>query len=88
MHVDGGGARVTKHGMAPASWAVTVTTEADDGTFSFSHYAGGDVATDTEAFNFLGAETADSMTAEITAQLYAAVMVLADTAHIGRSVPI
>ena len=55
---------------------------------AFSHFGGGHVTADPDAYNFIGADCADSMSAEMSAQVYAACMILVDTAGLGRAVPV
>lgn len=76
VHVDGGGPRLHKDRMLPATWAVVLTSVASDGSRAFYAYGCGRVQTDPSGHDFLGAEVANSMTAETTAQAFAAMFLL------------
>ena len=72
------GSSENEEGELPATWSVIMTTEARNGTRAFDRFLCGTVTTDVAGALFLGADCATSMTLEITAQVYAAVLVLCD----------
>lgn len=86
LHTDGGGERTVRGQWYPATWAVKITSKANYGTLAFYGYVCGRECTAAGDNGYHGAEQATSMTAECTAQLVAALVILANPLEVYPSV--
>ena len=76
LDLDGGGPRLMKDATLPATWAVIISSRAADGTWAFLGYVAGEVKCEAGDRDWIGADKPTSMTAEISVQAFAALLVL------------
>lgn len=78
LDLDGGGERRWHDNTLPATWAVVISTVSVDRSRAFYGHFAGEVCTDRDDGRCIGADKQTSMTAEISAQAFAAMYTLSN----------